>query len=81
LCLFLLCSFQEGEQYARTNGLLFMEAAAKTGENVEEAFMTTAVQVLEHIRNGIYEIGDESHGIKLGMKSQKKQIDDKGGCC
>jgi hypothetical protein len=36
-----------------------MEASAKNGENVEEAFMTTAIQVLEHIRTGLYTIGDE----------------------
>jgi hypothetical protein len=28
-----------GEQYAETEGLLFLEASAKTGENVEEIFM------------------------------------------
>eukprot|EP00599_Poterioochromonas_sp_BG-1_P015581 CAMPEP_0173157194 /NCGR_PEP_ID=MMETSP1105-20130129/15417_1 /TAXON_ID=2985 /ORGANISM="Ochromonas sp., Strain BG-1" /LENGTH=168 /DNA_ID=CAMNT_0014074487 /DNA_START=129 /DNA_END=635 /DNA_ORIENTATION=- len=75
-------SFQEGEQYAKQHGLLFMEASAKNGENVEEAFMTTAIQVLEHIRTGLYTIGDESHGIKVGMKSsQRKGAEDKGGCC
>ncbi len=57
---FVCCfSFQEGEQYASKNGLLFMEASAKTGENVEEAFMTTSIQVLEHVRNGVFELGDD----------------------
>ena len=52
-------SFEEGEQYAKTHGLLFLEASAKSGENVEEAFMTTAVQVLERIRNGVFDLKDE----------------------
>jgi Ras-related protein Rab-5C len=32
-------SREMGEQYAETEGLLFLEASAKTGENVEEIFM------------------------------------------
>jgi Ras-related protein Rab-2A len=58
-----------------------LEASAKSGENVEEAFMTTAVQVLEQVRNGVFDLKDETHGIKVGMKSSQKNKDDKGGCC
>eukprot|EP01034_Spumella_vulgaris_P033003 gene33003-40734_t len=63
-------SIQEGELFAKANGLLFMEASAKTGDGVEEAFVTTAVQVLAQIKSGVFDLNDEqSHGIKRGMKS------------
>jgi Ras-related protein Rab-2A len=32
-------SKEEGEQFAKENGLLFMEASAKTAQNVEEVIV------------------------------------------
>lgn len=32
-------SSEEGEEYATSNGLLFSETSAKTGENVNEMFL------------------------------------------
>lgn len=32
-------SFEEGEQFAKENGLIFMEASAKTAQNVEEVMI------------------------------------------
>jgi len=52
-------SFQEGEQYAKRNGLIFMEASARTGENVDECFITTSAHVLEGIQQGKFNLKDE----------------------
>lgn len=75
-------SYSEGEAYANQHGLLFMEASAKLGDNVEEAFVRTAMQVLEHIRTGAFVMEDESHGIKVGMRGvQQGKKPEKSSCC
>eukprot|EP01039_Chlorochromonas_danica_P007879 gene7879-8691_t len=72
----------EGQAYADSHGLVFLEASAKVGENVEEAFVKTAVQVLELITSGAFKMGDDSHGIKVGMRGvvQGKKPE-KSSCC
>ena len=36
---------EEGEAFARENGLVFMETSAKTAAGVEEAFINTAQEI------------------------------------
>jgi Ras-related protein Rab-2A len=59
-------SFEEGEEFANANGLYFMETSAKTASNVEEAFVKTAQNIYEKIQKGVYDISNDSSGIKLG---------------
>ncbi|KAG9286757.1 hypothetical protein G9A89_012307 [Geosiphon pyriformis] len=59
-------SFEEGEAFARQHGLLFMETSAKTAANVEEAFVTTAKDIYEKIKQGIFDVSNEANGIKVG---------------
>lgn len=54
-----LVSIQEGENFARENGLLFIETSAKTGENVEDAFMLPAQDIFEKIQKGEFDIHNE----------------------
>lgn len=74
---------EEGEAFAKANGIVYVETSAKTSENVDEAFMTTARQICERIRAGELDANNESTGIKIGMKSPRK--DGKAGpgtgCC
>jgi len=46
-------STEEGAAYAKTNGLLFIETSAKTGENVDEAFLQLAKEIYEKMRKGV----------------------------
>ena len=76
-----MASVEEAEKFAEENGLLFLEASAKTGENVDEAFIQTAEKVIEKIKANLFNINDnDGHGIKLGMKAEKEK-EKRGKCC
>lgn len=46
---------EEGSLFAKQEGLLFVEASAKSGENVERAFEEAAQDILEKIKNGVFD--------------------------
>lgn len=45
-------SYDEAAQFAEENGLVFVEASAKTGQNVEEAFLRTAQLISQSQKDG-----------------------------
>jgi len=57
---------EEGEQFAKENGLIFMETSAKTADNVEQAFLATAKKIYEKIQKGEFDVTNETYGIKIG---------------
>lgn len=42
-------STEEGEQFAKENGLVFMEASAKTAQNVEEVSTSNLNQLAKYL--------------------------------
>lgn len=66
-------STKEGAQFAKENGLIFLETSAKTAANVEEAFIQTASKIYENIQNGVCDVTNEAHGIKVGMAGSSGQ--------
>jgi small GTP-binding protein len=58
-------SEEEGAQFARDHGLLFMEASAKTALNVELAFVQSAQQIYAQWQRGEVVLSDTQR-IKLG---------------
>ncbi|KAI3920490.1 hypothetical protein MKX01_000829 [Papaver californicum] len=58
-------STEEGEQFAKDNGLIFMEASAKTTQNVEEAFISTAATIYKKIQDGVFDVSDEISFFKV----------------
>merc|ERR1711879_930886 len=60
---------EEGEQFAKEHGLVFMETSAKTAHNVEEAFINTATNIYNKIEQGVFDVSNESYGTKVGYGS------------
>ncbi|MCL7036476.1 hypothetical protein MKW94_001951 [Papaver nudicaule] len=79
---------EEGEQFAKENGLIFMEASARTSQNVNEAFTSTAKRILQNIQDGVFDVSNESSGIKVGHgratgpeAARNGTMTQGGGCC
>jgi Ras-related protein Rab-2A len=58
--------FEEGQRFAQENGLIFIETSAKTADNVEKAFVSTAQKIYQNIQNNICDPNNEANGIKVG---------------
>ncbi|KDQ16211.1 hypothetical protein BOTBODRAFT_54045 [Botryobasidium botryosum FD-172 SS1] len=78
---------EEAELWAKEAGLLFLEASAKTGKNVEEAFDQAARDILQKIQQGIFD-DNRSHGVKSSNRTnQQNSMQLEGaeaksrGCC
>jgi small GTP-binding protein len=67
-------SKEEGEAFALENGLVFLETSAKTAANVESAFVKTAEKIFENIQSGVYDVNNESHGVKLGTPQASEGV-------
>ena len=73
-------STEEGQEFADKHNLLFMETSAKTGHNIESAFVQSANFINENIKGGKYDLRTENIGIKPGnmfkssFDNQTKQI-------
>lgn len=73
-------STEEGQEFADKHNLLFMETSAKTGHNIEAAFVQSANVINENIKVGQYDLRTENIGIKPGntfkatFDNQSKQI-------
>ncbi|KAI1480409.1 ras-domain-containing protein [Daldinia eschscholtzii] len=83
-------SADEAHDWARRNGVLqYVETSAKSGENVEEAFMRVAERIFENINAGKYDLNDRRSGVKGpgpgGAKNVRLSADAgrgaAGGCC
>ena len=59
-------SFQEANQFAKDNDLIFIECSALNGENVEETFLKCARSILTFIENGQINPDRLGSGIQFG---------------
>ncbi|KAJ4041010.1 hypothetical protein NW761_010156 [Fusarium oxysporum] len=81
---------EEAEEWAKRNGVMeYVETSAKSGENVEKAFMRVAERIYNNIQAGKYDLNDRRSGVKgagAGGNRQVKLSGDAnksagGGCC
>ena len=81
-------SYEEGEAFAKENGLMFLETSAKTAYNVVESFNLSAECILNNIqKNGVdptinsnvrLENNVSPGGINSGINENNQKT---GGCC
>ncbi|KAK4336677.1 hypothetical protein RND71_043979 [Anisodus tanguticus] len=61
-------SYDEAKAFADENGLIFIEASAKTGVNVEEAFLKTAKKIYQNIQDGSLDLNAAESGVQLVLR-------------
>ena len=72
-------SYEEAQRFSDENGLVYIEASAKTGENVEEAFLRTARQIYENIKNGSLDLNSAETGVTYGKRVPGSSLPRGGG--
>ena len=74
-------SYQEGKDFAASNGMQFIETSAKTATKVQEAFETLTNQIIE--ANMVKEKGfDKKEAKKITLSSGTSVMPQKkSGCC
>lgn len=89
---------EEAEEWCRQNNVMeYVETSAKSGENVERAFLEVAERIYQNIEAGKYDLNDRRSGVKsanagggntartvnLGMNdvAAANAMNRGGGCC
>ncbi|CAG7695761.1 unnamed protein product [Allacma fusca] len=71
----------QGEEYAKKHNLLFTETSAKTADQVEEAFILTAMAIYERIKLGELDVARLTETIKVRMDQHAKPQTSWWNCC
>ena len=81
----------EAQEWCKQNKVMkYVETSAKSGENVERAFLEVSERIYQNIEAGKYDLNDRRSGVKgpsVGSGNQrtvtlaKEDKTKKGGCC
>lgn len=77
-------TYEEASAFAEENGLIFLETSAKTGENVEEAFIKTAQLIYQNVLEGNVDLSTEGGVSKKPnnpVLSEEPQKEKPKTCC
>lgn len=58
-------SKEEGEALAKSRGMMYFEASAKTGDNVDKCFMSLTQEIWQRIVKGEIDVTNESVGVRI----------------
>ncbi|RPA84702.1 ras-domain-containing protein [Ascobolus immersus RN42] len=81
-------STAEAQAWADSQGLhAFVETSAKTGEEVEKAFVSVATEIYENIKKGVWDLKDKNTGVRENTAKTNMVLEDGvkpasgGRCC
>ena len=61
-------SYDEGNEFAMKNGLIFGETSAKSGVGIEEIFLKSVQEIVKNMGKDYYDLSSETCGIKKGNR-------------
>ena len=62
--------YEEGEEFARRKGMIFLETSAKTGDGINDIFEKSVKQIDKNILDNKYDLDNENCGIRKGLKTE-----------
>lgn len=63
-------SYEEGANFALSNGIKFIETSAKKQINVDMAFIDCGAQIQEKVQNGLIDIDNDRFGVRKMNQNQ-----------
>ena len=69
-------SYEEAQKLAKKNKMLFFETSAKNKFNIENIFKESVQGIKDNIRKGLYNLEDDSCGVKLCVSKKEIEIED-----
>lgn len=73
-------STEEGAQFAEEHELIFIETSAKSGFNVDKAFLESARIIYQNIQNGIQTLDLDDDKIDMSRPAGAKRGDESNRC-
>ena len=69
-------SYEEANDYAKKNNMMFFETSAKNGDNINKIFKDSVEYIKKNIDKGIYDLNDDSCGVKSCNTSKEINIEE-----